>query len=278
MLEELFARASIKIYDYGIHRRREMSSTGRVFPFYVMSYLSRGHAVLRVPGREIELSPRSVIMIPPGVPHDHVMARAEESVFWWWHFDYKVYDAVDLLALFRLPLVHTVEDNDRFEALFRQYNDAIDLPDSIPNTLFRMASTLEVLGNLLEELMGDDAREGISPVPKVFLDILSDVVSCVGKPLELSSLASKYSMHPTYISNRFTSYFGVSPIRLHHRLMMENAKELLKRREKTVGEAAEMLGYSDVSSFSRAFKTAWGVSPAAVRAGDAPLQSVRIDL
>lgn len=280
MLQDLITRASIRIYDYGIDRRRSMSSLDRVFPFYVMSYLSEGHAVLRIPDREIALEPQSVIIIPPGLRHDHVMLEEEESVFWWWHFDYKVYDAIDLLRLFRLPIVHTVRDKKLFEDLFRQYSDAMLLPDSIRNTLFRMASTLEVLGNLLGELEAEGSGEdALSPVPKVFRDILSDVVSGADAPLELGTLAQKYNMHPTYLSNRFSFHFGIPPIRLHRSLMMEHAGELLKSREKTVSETAEALGFADVSSFSRAFKAVTGFSPSAVReSGESPRGMVRINL
>ena len=108
MLEDLMSKGSIHIYDYGIDRRRSMSSIGRSFPFYVMSYLSEGHAVLRLPDREIDLCPHSVIMIPPLLRHDHIMVREEASVFWWWHFDYKAYDTVDLLRLF-----HLIDRNNR---------------------------------------------------------------------------------------------------------------------------------------------------------------------
>jgi len=87
--EELMAQASIKIYEYGIIRRDNMMTKGRVCPFYVMSYLSEGTAVLRVHDEEIPLPPHSVVIIPPNVEHDHYMTKHESSTFWWWHFDYK---------------------------------------------------------------------------------------------------------------------------------------------------------------------------------------------
>lgn len=266
MLEDLMSKGSIHIYDYGIDRRRSMSSIGRSFPFYVMSYLSEGHAVLRLPDREIDLCPHSVIMIPPLLRHDHIMVREEESVFWWWHFDYKAYDTVDLLRLFHLPVVHTVGDAGEFEARFRQYSDSMRLSDSIGTTLYRLASMLEVLGYLLDDMTpaGAGAREN---VPEVFWKVLEDVTANDEAPYDLKSLARRHNLHPTYLSNRFSSLFGVSPMKLHRSLMMKRAAELLTGG-KSVGEAAELFGFGDASSFSRSFKSVMGVPPSAVRKGD----------
>ena len=279
MLEDLMAKGSIRIYDYGIDRRRTMSSTGRCFPFYVMSYLSEGHAVLRLPDREIVQSPHSVIMIPANLKHDHVMLTEEESVFWWWHFDYKAYDSVDLLRLLHLPVVHTVGDAEEFETRFRQYSDSMRLSDSLGTTLFRLASMLEVLGYLLDDMtstgMGQKALES---VPDVFLEILDEVTADDGEPFSLQVLAQRHSMHPTYVSNRFAHYFGIPPVKLRRSLTMKSAAEMLTDG-KSVAEIAELLGFSDASSFSRSFRSVMGSPPSAVKkSGGSSVPSALINL
>ena len=265
MLKDLMAKGTIRIYEYGIDRRRSMSSTGRSFPFYVMSYLSEGHAVLRLPDREISLPPHSVIMIPPYLRHDHVMIREEESVFWWWHFDYKAYDSVDLLRLLPLPVVHIVSDAAGFETRFRHYSDSMLLSDSVGTTLYRLASMLEVLGYLLDDMMETGAAESApETVPDVFRAILEEVIADGAEPFRLETLAQRHSLHPTYLSNRFAYYFGVPPVKLRRSLMMKRAAEMLIGG-KSVGEAADLLGFSDASSFSRSFKSVMGIPPSAVR-------------
>jgi len=266
----MMAHASIRIYDHGIDRRSEMMSMGRSFPFYVMSYISEGRAFLRVPDRKIELFPGSVIMIPPNVVHDHYMTESIPSTFWWWHFDYKVYDVIDLLRMFELPLVHRVEDTGRFEVLFREYSQAMQLHDSMRNTTHRLACILEVLGNLLEEMTGGQCADGgYSSIPGVFIE-MAEMIMYGSGPLDLKFFAEKYNMHPTYISNRFSEIFGVSPIRLYRRMRMQKAQRLLESGEKSVGEVAELLGFSDVSAFSRAFKSYAGHPPSEMKKSAAP--------
>jgi len=264
--QNLTARASIRIYEYGIHTRSEMMGKGRNFPFYVMSYLAEGNAMLRIYGQEIELPPRSVIIIPPNVEHDHYMITQEPSTFLWWHFDYKIYDTIDLLSLLHLPIVYTLKDSSQFESLFYQYSQAMQLPDSMKNTLHRLSCILEVLGHLLDEIekeYGPD--DNFLGVPPVFCEMLESIISGSSESVSLHSFSEKYNMHPTYISNRFSEYFGISPIRLHRKLQLERAMQVLESTDKTVGEVAEMFGFSDISTFSRQFKAVMGVSPSHVR-------------
>lgn len=260
--ENLIKNASIQIYEYGIDYRTEMNQYDRVFPFYVMSYISEGQALLRLDNREIMLDSQSVIIVPPGKKHDHVMLTDKPTVFRWWHFDYKLYDTIDILRLLQLPLVYHIEDNGQFETVFRQYREAVSLNGSLKNALHRQACTFEVMAHLLgaaERLNSD--REIRSEIPEAFQEI---IVAGEIRNLTLNDLSRRFNMHPTYISNRFAGYYGVSPIKLYRRLQLERAMEILSSDDKNVSEVAEMFGYTDVSAFSRAFVAQMGFSPAKV--------------
>ena len=260
--EDLFKNASIQIYDYGLHRRTEMNQRNRLFPFYVMSYISEGHAILRIGEREIELAPKSVILVPPGMEHDHIMRRRETTVFWWWHFDCTLYGTIDLLRLLQMPLVYTIQNNEGFETAFERYREAMQQSNSLQNMLHTHACILEVLAWLL------GAAEVYQPgstlpigVPGTFLDMLQLIASGEVNDMSLEYLSRRFNMHPTYISNRFKQYFGIAPIQLHRRLQLQRAREMLSSGHRSVSEVAELFGYSDVSVFSRAFETQMGYPP-----------------
>lgn len=268
--EELIVNASIRIYQYGIDRRMEMEQINRVFPFYVMSYISEGHAVLKIGERKYELGPGSVIIVPPYVQHDHLMTRNELTVFWWWHFDYRIYDTIDLLKLLRLPLVYMLKNSEKFETLFNQYNEAMTLSASLNNTLHKRACILEVMGHLLGEAERENLTQNVhSEIPPAFREMLETIVTGDINNLTLKFFSEKYNMHPTYISNRFAEYFGIPPIRLHRKLQLERAMKVLSSSGKSVGEVAEMFGFSDVSTFSRLFAANMGIAPSKVAKHDA---------
>lgn len=259
--ESLINNATIQIYQYAIERQTNMNNVNRIFPFYVMSYISEGSALLRIEDREYEHLPNKVILVPPYTRHDHIMPQSGNTLFWWWHFDYKVYDTIDLLKLLRLPTVFTLKHGKQFEALYTEYNEAMSLPPSLRNTLRRKASSLNVLAHLLGEAEEENlARNVNSEIPRTFQEILEIIVSGDVNNLNLQYFADKYNMHPTYISNRFSEYYGIPPIKLYRKLQLERAAKVLNSG-KSVGEVAEMFGFSDVSVFSRLFTSTMGMSP-----------------
>lgn len=259
--KSLIDNATIQIHEYGIDRQTYMNHTNRIFPFYVMSYISEGSALLRIGNKEYEHLPNKVILVPPYTRHDHVMPQGSNTLFWWWHFDYKVYDTIDLLKLIRLPMIFTLKHGKQFEAVFSEYNKTMDLPSSLCNTLRRKASSMNVLAHLLGEAEEENLTHNInSEIPNVFREILDVIVSGDVNNLNLQYFADKYGMHPTYISNRFSEYFGIPPIRLYRKLQLERAAKALSSG-KSVSEVAEIFGFSDVSVFSRLFTSAMGISP-----------------
>ena len=63
----------------------------------------------------------------------------------------------------------------------------------------------------------------------------------------------------------FDDYIGEGPIEYYSNLKIAEAKKLLLKEELTVSSISDMLGYSSIHNFSRAFKKAVGFSPAVYR-------------
>lgn len=81
------------------------------------------------------------------------------------------------------------------------------------------------------------------------------------KTLTLDDLAAEAFMSPYHFTRVFSSTFGVSPIKFHTSVKMQNIKELLTSGKESITDLAEMCGYSDVFSFSKAFKRHFGIAP-----------------
>ncbi len=262
-LNELLSNASLQIYEYGIHVRDEMWFVGRVFPFYVMSYIQNGQAELRVNGESYRLGPRSVILIPPEVKHDHIKVGDVPAVFMWWHFDYKLHETLDLLRLLGLPMVFQLAQAESFEDTFAKYNAAMELPVTLQNTILKKASALAVMAQLLGA--AEEARQPqLLSMPENFREMLETILACREPELSLKVLAERYNMHPTYLSNRFKQYYGVSPIALHRKMLLKKAKDMLGVQGMSVGDVAEALGFTSVSVFSRFFTAKMGMAPSHV--------------
>lgn len=261
IVDILAENAILDIVDYGVHVRSEMRTIGRKEPFYVMSYLKQGAAVLRMQGEEYLAKPGVVTIIPALVEHDHIMTSGEEAVFFWWHFNFKIAGMVDLLRFINLPATFTVKNRDDFEDLYMQYFELTQRPQSIYTSILRRAKGLEVMATLLESVLVANPTYDLRNISDGFTDILLWIVQHPEDRICLQRIAEKYNMHPTYISNRFKELFGVTPIKLHRQISMNKAKVMLGTTNLSVSEVAHFFGYDNLSSFTRLFSEYEGVSP-----------------
>lgn len=264
-IDGLVASASLQIYEYGIHLREEMIAKGRCFPFYVMSYIQEGRALLRAAGNDYQLERRSVILVPPGTVHDHIKLGDAPTVFMWWHFDYKLYETLDVLKLLGLPLVFDLQEANAFEAAFARYNEVMRSAVTLENAILKKSSALEIMARLLGAAEEARRSEQLLQIPECFQEMLEIILS-LGQPvLSLDLFAKRFNMHPTYLCNRFSSYYGIAPIALHRKVLLKRAQDMLAVRGMTVAEVAEALGFKSASVFSRFFTSKLGFPPSKIR-------------
>lgn len=88
----------------------------------------------------------------------------------------------------------------------------------------------------------------------------------VKESITIDLLAKKAAMTERTLKRRFKKATGESPIAYLQILRVEAAKKLLERSRLTVEAITHAVGYEDVSSFIRLFKTQTSLSPSAYRA------------
>lgn len=81
--------------------------------------------------------------------------------------------------------------------------------------------------------------------------------------LTLKSVCKHFFLGKTQLCQSFRAYAGKSPMEYYMALKIEEAKKLLKEKTLSVSQISDMLGYSSIHNFSRAFKKATGLSPTA---------------
>ena len=83
--------------------------------------------------------------------------------------------------------------------------------------------------------------------------------------LGTKQIADSIGISKSHLRARFRASCGVSLGRHLRRVRLEKASGLLRLGRQRVSEIAELCGFASIYSFSRAFKTAYGVSPLAYR-------------
>jgi AraC-like DNA-binding protein len=104
----------------------------------------------------------------------------------------------------------------------------------------------------------DTSRElGHSSIAELIVVFLEDNVY---SRLTLSDICKKFYMGKSSISKLFLEHTLYSPMEYYYRLKIKEAKKLLNE-DIPVSRISDMLGYSSVHNFSRAFKKATGIPP-----------------
>lgn len=260
-INDILQLASLEIVEYDIHTRKTLSIHDRTFPHYIMSYIKRGEAALKIGDEVYRTGPGSIIIVPPNVKHSHFKDTDVETVFLWWHFDFKIAGIIDAIRILHLPVVSMLANQEAFENMFMNYYSAGHDRETLPNILRRKAFGLNVMAIIFDELIQEKSLYTKAGIPQPFIEILTEITNPDMKDTSLMHFSEKHHLSPTYISNRFKKYFGISPIAMRREVMHERARQLLKSSGLSVGEIALALGYDDAFHFTRAFTTREGASP-----------------
>lgn len=82
-----------------------------------------------------------------------------------------------------------------------------------------------------------------------------------GRPWSVKALAETVAMSPSRFAARFRETTGASVMSYVARWRMNTACRLLRETEEGLAQVSQRVGYTDVASFSRAFKSLVGESP-----------------
>jgi AraC-like DNA-binding protein len=108
------------------------------------------------------------------------------------------------------------------------------------------------------------AEADTAPQPGLMLRV-NQLAQRSGEPLGLGEIARTLGISPSHLRARFRASCGVSIGRHLRQLRLEQACGLLRLGPQRVSEIAEQCGFASIYSFSRAFRSAYGVSPLAYR-------------
>lgn len=81
------------------------------------------------------------------------------------------------------------------------------------------------------------------------------------KPLVCSGLSEKFHFTSDYITRKMKQYTGTTPWQYIQQIRLDRAKELLNSTDYTLASIANLVGYSDLSLFYKAFKKSTGTAP-----------------
>lgn len=241
--------------------------------FYEVYFFLGGAVEYWVDGKTFRLEPGDLLLINPMELHRPIVAEGSktyERIVLWISKEYLEKLSTDSIDLTRC-----------FDTSLPTHTNLIH-----PQTVERTALTTR-LTELIRECYGNDLGNALyahglflqfmvelnrlalrAPKPRTFKDDSSDLVSQVltyinkhfSEELTLESIAGKFYVSKYHLSHAFSSEVGVSIYRYIILKRLTSACQMLLDG-KAAKEVCACCGFSDYTSFFRAFKGEYGISP-----------------
>lgn len=128
---------------------------------------------------------------------------------------------------------------------------------------------LEGISQIINELNKTARESRLNKRVEDVVDLLYEyILEHYAEPVPIEEFVRQFNYNANYIANQFSIIKGISVNRLITELRLEKAKEQLIHTDALLKDIAELVGYRDVSYFSRIFKEYTGLSPRQFRCRD----------
>jgi len=155
----------------------------------------------------------------------------------------------------KIHVFHVTDPQPYIDLMRRMH----DYPDQT-HMLHQTAMLYEFFALLADEMFRDardTTKYDIGPSVRYMREHLADA------SMDTERIAAASNISAVYFRKLFRAQYGVPPIRWLAEQRIRRARRLLSERQLSVAQIAQKCGYSDIFSFSNAFKKAVGMSPTA---------------
>ncbi len=260
---------SIYYFEFG----KDFSHVPEKHDFWEFVYVDSGEIIAVTDGMGISLSQGQVIFHKPMEVHAHISNNINPNNMLVISFTTKS-DAMSYFdnKIFTLnntqkTLLHLFvkETQNAFGTIPNEYSNknALDFSNADETSLqlleCYLLEFLLTLSKSGEESGHSSSRQlGQNSIIELAISYLKDNIS---KNLTLNDLCTEFYICKSSLCKLFKEYTDKSPMEYYTELKMTEAKKMLREGVYSVSRISDMLGYSSIHNFSRAFKTKYGISP-----------------
>ena len=259
---EIFYYNDKKLLNFGVHKHDN---------YEIYLYLS-GDIQYQVDGKEINLQKGDFFIIPPNVEHGPVKINEETNykrfVIW------LKKDFIESLSKIIPEISYTfnyIEKNKKYNytmeyihfnelfgsllAIWREHTD---------NNPFKNSMEISLLSTFLikvNRLIYDYANPIHSQTNTELYTLIFDYINRnITENLTLENIANQFYTSKYHISHMFKENLGISPYQYITKLKLDNCRNAIAAGE-PITNVAQKFGFVDYTTFYRAFKKEYGMSP-----------------
>lgn len=228
------------------------------FPYLCIEFVADGRGVLDLDGKTRKLSPGSIFVYGPKIPHeirtdaDHPMTK--------YYVDFVGQEAGKFLDEYSLApgdscqIASPHELRELFDLIVRsgyansRFSQQL-CSSLLPPLVFKIAESVVESGEETP-IAAETFRQLRAVLHEQFLDLRT-----------VDEAARKCRISVAYACRLFKRFEHCSPYQFLIRRRMHYAAELLSDPKRLVKQVSRRLGFTDATQFSRAFKRVHGISP-----------------
>lgn len=225
--------------------------------FYAVYWIHEGGGTHIIDFKEYDIKPDRLFFIYPKQVHFlHKVAHLR-------------YSALQFTEDFIMPLFSmeqryidvfkdiNKEEKERITLLFKQLY--VESQSGLPNATAIIQSEINTLLLELERIGGTDMA---FPIASELLQKYKRLInSNFTKERQVQSYASQLGISPNYLNVLVKKYFGKSALEMINDRVVLEVKRLLSHTDYDISEIAYILGFNELSYFSRFFKRNTGMTP-----------------
>jgi AraC-like DNA-binding protein len=242
-------------------------STGHIHGEYEIYYLLQGDVIFRLGDHVYTASPRSLLLIPPEVPHEWRITSRRLSERVSIHFKPEVLNDAEqtlLPELFQVKRPYFADTAScRMDSFVQSVLECRDMAEGVQKIALksRLVSLLTQIHWLGEQKVPPlPAAAGGQTGDKWIAGIIEYLHDTLREAISLDTVARKFRVSKNHLNVRFHRETGATVNQY-----IRKQRVYLAHRELLAGchaeEAAYNAGFNDYSNFFRAYKAIFGVSP-----------------
>ncbi len=260
----------LELYYYSDSSLKQVASHSH--DYYEFYFFLEGDVGIQIQGKQYPLSYGDVILIPPGISHKPIIHSLEvpyrRFVFWISRDFYRQITAISEECSYLMDYVKAqrryIFHNDRvgFNAiqsrLIRLLEELSGRRFCRDAQIFLNASDLFLyLNRLVHEQNHPRQQPELVSLPQNLCDFIEGHID---EDLSLERLSQEFFVSKYHIGHAFKEQMGLSI----HRYITKKRLALCRQAilgDMSITEAYQAFGFGDYSSFYRAFKQEYGISP-----------------
>jgi AraC-like DNA-binding protein len=236
-------------------------------PFTIIAQAVTGSYEVSSPRGSVRVSGDEAFLASAGTPLrivHHADAGALSMKFRYIHFQFLIFETIDVFSLYTLPL--------KTDALLgKRITGWMDELSQIPNenTIPQLAKRQILIYQMIEALLAISTPlnngSWVSSLTNELLPMIKYIQEYMSQPIKLENFLARLPFSRSALFKIFKCYFGLTPMEYVKVVRLNEAYRLICSTSHSLSFIAEQCGFANLQHFSREFKLKFHTTPSEAR-------------